>query len=77
MCNVTRSTFADADPFACKHVINIHEVIVGGHGKVFSCICTEEGAVTIKTLYVRLGFCERSVLERGRSQENHENSPLL
>lgn len=77
MCDVARSTFTDADPFACKHVINIHKVIVGGHGKVFSCIYTEKGAVTIKTFYVRCGFCKLSILERGKCQGNHENSPLL
>lgn len=50
VCDVARSTFADADPFACEHVVNVHKVVVGGHGQVLPCVCAGEGAVTVKSI---------------------------
>ena len=77
MCNVTGRTFTDANPFACKYVINIHEVIVGCHSKVFSSICEEKCAVNIKAFHRRPDFQELSMLNWGKGQGNNENSPLL
>lgn len=77
MCNVTGRAFTDANPFACKYIINIHKVIVGCHSKIFPSICTEKGAVNIKAFHRRFDFQELSMSKWGKGQGNNENSPLL
>lgn len=63
MCNITRSTFTDANSFACKHVVNIHKVVVGCHSKVFSCICKENVELTLK--HFTQEFTSRSLFQSG------------
>lgn len=51
MCNVAGSTFTDANPFACEDVVDIHEVIMRGYSKVFSCVYKRKCAVNTRPLY--------------------------
>lgn len=69
MCDVTRSTFADANPFACKYIVNIHKVIMGCHSKVFSCIYDEKCAVNIKTVYTGSYFQKLNILNGVKIKE--------
>jgi len=64
VCNITRSTFTDANPFACQDVVNIHKVIMGRHGKVFSCIYEEKWAVNSKAFHVGIYFQELKRLRK-------------
>lgn len=63
VCNITRGTFTDANPFACQDVVNIHKVIMGCHGKVFSCIYEEKSVVNSKIFHVGIYFQELSILK--------------
>lgn len=50
VCDVTRRSFTDANPLACKHVVNIHEVIMGCYSEVFSCIYRDRYVVNSSTV---------------------------
>lgn len=77
VCNITRSTFTDANPFACKYVVNIHKVIMGCHGKVFSRIYKEKCGVNTKVSYIGIYFQELSILKVGKWSKKHLNSSFL